>query len=361
MTRRIGCLAASLALIPPIATIASAPTADEPVRAIVGTTLPTDGRNIRQLALDGDPATAFVAARAPGRDDAFTLTFDRPVKVTSLKILLGTDDPARAVDPMTLRVSPDGATFEEAGRLEGRESAVAFPEGRTLCAVRLVPTGEPAHPTAIREIVVASEPAVATFLWPVEIVTDVTDAPEMKPWADSAAKACERAYPMICEALKSDGYRPARVITMTLKSGYKGVAEASGTRITGSVRFFKDHPDDLGAMVHETTHVVQHYRGRGNPSWLVEGVADYIRFFLYEPGKIGRIDPDRARYNASYRTTAAFLAYVVDAYDKDHTLIADLNRAMRKGTYREAIFREKTGKTLSELGQEWKASLKGGK
>ena len=43
-------------------------------------------------------------------------------------------------------------------------------------------------------------------------------------------------------------------------------------------------------MIHETCHVVQRYRGRGNPGWLVEGVADYVRFFVYEPGKAGPVN-----------------------------------------------------------------------
>ena len=47
---------------------------------------------------------------------------------------------------------------------------------------------------------------------------------------------------------------------MTLKKSYRGVAAASGSRITGSVKYFKDHPDDVGAMIHETAHIVQHYR-----------------------------------------------------------------------------------------------------
>ena len=70
-------------------------------------------------------------------------------------------------------------------------------------------------------------------------------------------------------------------------------------------------------MVHEAAHVVQSYRGHGNPGWLVEGVADYVRFFKYEPENLGRIDPDRARYDASYRVSAAFLAYLADRYDPE--------------------------------------------
>src|SRR5436305_3991992 len=119
---------------------------------------------------------------------------------------------------------------------------------------------------------------------------------------------------------------------MALKNNYTGVAQAAGNRITGSVKFFKAHPDDIGAMVHETVHCVQLYRGRGNPGWLVEGVADYIRFFKYEGGKIGiRLTPERAKFDASYRITAAFLAFVTEKYDPQ--LVRKLNAAMREGRY----------------------------
>ncbi len=102
---------------------------------------------------------------------------------------------------------------------------------------------------------------------------------------------------------------------MALKNDYQGVAAAGGGRITGSVKFFKAHPEDLGAMIHETVHCVQDYRTH-SVGWLVEGIADYIRFFKYEPGKIGKIAKD-PHYNNSYRTSAAFLNFVVTQYDKD--------------------------------------------
>ena len=111
----------------------------------------------------------------------------------------------------------------------------------------------------------------------------------------------------------------------------------------------------MGAMVHETVHVVQHYNGRGNPGWLVEGVSDYIRFFKFEPGKIGRINPERAHYNGSYRVTAAFLAYVTDKYDKQ--LVQKLNKVMREGRYKKEIFQELTGKSLEDLDKEWTRHL----
>jgi len=184
---------------------------------------------------------------------------------------------------------------------------------------------------------------------------DVSEAPEMKDWATKVVRVCTRAYPMICQELASPGFKPPQVIHLRITPRYRGVAATSGTHIIASARYFKTHPKDVGALVHETVHVVQQYRGRHNPGWLVEGVADYIRFFKYEPGKLGRINPRTARYNGSYRVTAAFLAYLTDKYDKH--LVRKLNQAMRQGTYTDDLFKELTRKNLEELGEEWKASL----
>ena len=84
----------------------------------------------------------------------------------------------------------------------------------------------------------------------------------------------------------------------------------------------------------------------------MEGIADYVRFFKYEPGKIG---PIRGRYNGAYRETAAFLNYVTDKYDKE--IVKKLNKAMREGEYNEELWKTLTKKTVQELGDEWKASL----
>jgi hypothetical protein len=218
--------------------------------------------------------------------------------------------------------------------------------------VALLADNEPTHRTLQSE----KKKQESQQKYPVEFVVDVTDAPEMKDWAEEVARICERQYPMICEELKSDGFKPAERIMMALRKDYKGVASTSGDKIVGSVRFFKAHPDDLGAFVHETVHVVQKYQGRGNPGWLVEGIADYIRFFKYEPGKIGRLDPERVRYDGSYRQSAAFLAYLTDKYDKE--LVRKINALMREGKYKDEIFKELTGKTVQELGNEWKVSLR---
>jgi hypothetical protein len=233
--------------------------------------------------------------------------------------------------------------------------AYAIPGHQPIRAVRIKPTEQLMHPLAIRELTIDSEPPVAVFKYPVEFIVDVADAPEIKEWADKVARECEKSYPMINDELRSDGYKPPTTVTMALKNSYRGVAAAGGGRIVGSVKYFKDHPGDIGAMVHETSHIVQRYRSRNNPGWLVEGVSDYVRFFKYEPGKLGRIDPNRAHYNGSYRTTAAFLAYLTGKYDKE--IVLKLNALMREGKYSKETFKQLTGKTEKELDEEWRATL----
>ena len=331
------------------------PFDDSPIVTTVSSTMRTSEDHIRQLAFDGDATTYFASDGDASPDDSFTLILDEPVTAKVISVISGHDDGKDRLNSGALEVSADGVVFEAAAAFsEGK--ARAETNGRNVRAIRIKPGDGPKHPLVVREITIEADRAVATFAYPVEFTVDVADAPEMQEWADDVARLCERWYPRINEELKSDGFTPARQITMALKSDYNGVAEAGGRRITGSVKFFKDHPDDKGAMVHETTHIVQRYRGGGNPGWLVEGVADYIRFFVYEPGKIGRLNPDRVKYNDSYRTSAAFLAYLTDQYDKQ--IVNKLNALMRSGKYREDVFQEITGKTLQELGEEWRKSLR---
>lgn len=329
------------------------PAAKPSVVAAIETTLTTQGEHIRQLAFDGDEKSYFASEKNATGKDHFTLVLDKPVSVRSVRVITGRRNGDDKLDAGMLMVSLDGKKFQELAKF--REGvAESKPAGRKVLALRIKPAADLEHPLAIREIVLDSAPSVAIFKYPVEFTVDVSDAPEMKAWAEKAARICEQQYTMINEELKDEGYQPPRRVRMTLKK-MDGVAYASGSNITGSAAFFKQHPDDFGAMVHETVHVVQNYRVRGNPGWLVEGIADYVRFFKYEPGKLGRIDPRRARYDGSYRVSAAFLAYLTARYDKQ--IVRKLNKMMREGEYKKEIFKKLTGKTLEQLGEEWRATL----
>jgi hypothetical protein len=323
------------------------------VAAVVETTLKTAAGQIRQFAFDGDPDSCFVSADNAGKGDHFTLVFDKPVALKSVQVVTGKPKGGDALANGRLEVSTDGKMFAKIAMFADG-AAQARADGKQVRAIRVQPGEDMRHPLAIREFVIESEPKVAVFRYPVEFVVDVSDAPGMKAWAEKVARICERHYTMINEELQSEDFKPPTVVSMTLKSNYKGVAEVGGGRITGSVKYFESHPDDIGAMIHETVHVVQSYRTDA-PGWLVEGIADYIRFFKYEPGKIGRIRKD-SHYNGSYRTSAAFLNFVAQKYDNN--LVRKVNKALREGEYRVEIWQTLTKKTLKELDEEWRESMK---
>ena len=198
-----------------------------------------------------------------------------------------------------------------------------------------------------------------------EITFDYSEAPELKDWVENKLKpVCVKWYPIIVGMLPSDGFEAPRKFSIGFRKDYRGVAAAAGTRINCSVAWFKQNLEGeaLGAVVHEMVHVVQQYRrapgGARNPGWLVEGVADYIRWFNYEPDSV-RPKPraDRANYNDSYRTTGHFLDYLMKKYDKQ--IVKKLHAAMRQGKYSVDLWKQLTGKTMEELGAEWKQTLPG--
>lgn len=322
-----------------------------PVAAVVLSTLATDGEKIRQFVLDGKDDTYFASAKPPVKGDTFTLTFDQPVTVKAVKVKTGKPKGGQEVDGV-LSGSADGKEFAQLAKFSDG-AASAKPE-KKFTAVRIEFPADAKEAVAVREFTLETDPPVSTFKYPVEIVPNADEAPEMKEWLEGVARLCERQYTMINDELKSDGYTPPTRITMTLKKDEKGVAYASGTRIVGAVKYFSEHKDDVGAFVHETVHTVQMYKGK-YPGWLVEGIADYVRFFKYEPNKPKPLAPEKAKYDGSYRTTAAFLEYVVTTHDKE--AVKKLNDIMKKGKYTPDVWKDITGKSLEDLGRDWQKSL----
>ena len=168
--------------------------------------------------------------------------------------------------------------------------------------------------------------------------------------------------------LPSDGFEaPARVAFEFREDMVGTPAYAAGNRISCNLEWFRRQlqGEAKGAVVHEMVHVVQQYRRARReenatrpPGWIVEGIPDYIRWFLYEPQSRGaEITPRNlagAKYDASYRVTANFLHWATNTYDKE--LVKKLNAAARDGRYSADVWKQITGKTVEELGTEWKKS-----
>lgn len=209
-----------------------------------------------------------------------------------------------------------------------------------------------------------------------EIAIDTSGAPDLKDWAEQKlAPVLANWYPKMTAMMASDGFTPPKHFTVTIRPG-NGVAATGGTHVTANSNWLKRelNREGIGALLHEEVHVVQQYGGRRRsdpasprvrpPGWLVEGIPDYIRWFLYEPQSHGA---DAAyfktrrslslRYDGLYRISANFLNYVVEHYDPDKNLITKVNAVCRQGKYSDDIWKELTGKTLLELNDEWKTGL----
>jgi hypothetical protein len=185
----------------------------------------------------------------------------------------------------------------------------------------------------------------------VTITVDASEVPELEAWAEAARQRCELWHPLIARALGYDGEPRHKDVRIVLKKNMRGIAGTSGARISVSADYVQRHPDDDGMIVHELVHVVQAYP-KYDPPWLVEGLADYVRYWHYEPGKRSfGINPERSKYSDSYGTTARFLAWVQVA--KDEQIIHKLDAALRSGEYREEIFEQATGRTIDQLWTEF--------
>lgn len=211
----------------------------------------------------------------------------------------------------------------------------------------------------------ADEPSIQRFLYPLAPAKtgeppavvldtgDISDAAETVRWAEESRDLCEKWYPIVCRFLATEEWTPPTEIKLIFKKELKVPAFASGSTIQISAKWVSDHPDDFGCVIHELTHVIQAYpNSRNKPGWLVEGIADYIRFWKYEPEvPRPRIDREKSSYRDSYRTSAAFLAWVAWKYDK--RIVYRLDKALRDKQYSDAIWGEVTGRSLDALWEEF--------
>jgi hypothetical protein len=197
------------------------------------------------------------------------------------------------------------------------------------------------------------------------VVTD-EDKKKLQDLAKQYEQVAKDNYALIVKTLHDEDAKMHDEVRIVVTYGYNGVAATSGSgfgerpsipTIQVSAKYALAHPGDLGMIVHEMVHVVQSYPTY-DPVWLVEGIADYVRWFFYEPvNKRPHPNPAKATARDSYQTTATFLFWAANKYNQN--LVPKLNAAFQAKRYKEAMFQELTGKTLDELNSEWIDSLKG--
>jgi hypothetical protein len=215
--------------------------------------------------------------------------------------------------------------------------------------------------TPVRRILLATT-ALVLFCMPlgmargddpaVVVQLDVSEVPELQAWGETARDLLVRWHPRIVNLLPSEGFVAPRRIELTLRKSDQGVGGTSGQRIVVSSHWIEKHPEDLGLVIHELVHVVQGYP-KPHPGWITEGIADYVRWAIYEGKPLAWFPAGRKPdgYLAGYRVAAGFFLWLES--DAAPGIVKKLNTRMRKQTYDDALFEEATGKTLDVLWGEY--------
>ncbi|KAI3804706.1 hypothetical protein L1987_26451 [Smallanthus sonchifolius] len=123
-----------------------------------------------------------------------------------------------------------------------------------------------------------------------------------------------------------------------------------------SAKYIQGYTGDVkteftGILYHEMTHVWQWF-GKGQaPTWVTEGIADYVRLKAGYPAR-GWVNPGEGnRWDEGYSVTARFLDY---CNGLRNGFVAELNKKLRDG-YSDHFFVELLGKPVDQLWAEYKA------
>jgi hypothetical protein len=106
-----------------------------------------------------------------------------------------------------------------------------------------------------------------------------------------------------------------------------------------------------GILYHEMTHVWQWNNNNAAPSWLIEGIADYVRLTA-DLARSDWVKPGGGNsWEDSYAVTAYFLQYC-DSVTSG--FVAKMNSKLRDG-WDLGFFNDLTGKSVDELWNDYKA------
>jgi len=140
---------------------------------------------------------------------------------------------------------------------------------------------------------------------------------------------------------------PLPVVTIEVELGGEVPGVTGGTTIVLGERWFAEHPDDVGCVLHELAHAYMRAPAYDQDTiWLIEGIADYVRDVLgYDaPWTRAHHQPGRAR--GGYQTTAHFLLWLEA---RRPGAVAELSRRLGDGSFAEGAFGEIAERPLADL------------
>lgn len=334
--------------------------APKSVEALLYSTMPSTFAYSPAMAMDKDAKTYFKSVYGMGDGDDFMVLLSQPIPVESIRVVTGDEEGQDLLTEGFVDVSADGITFTKAGDFDQQGRLSASLNKKPVLALRIRVNRRRSLPSLlVREIEIqSSTPITHAQLGPGRGFNDISQAPDLAAWAARAEAQMEAFWSDTQSLLYSDKFITPNKINIVYRTGpdVTPVAATGGGVMTVNAKWARAHPDDTGLTVHEMAHAVQSMIAY-NPVWLIEGIADYVRWIKFEPQNYkARINVEKATYKDSYRTTATFLGWLELHYDAK--LVTKLNHATRFGTYREELFKEYCGKDVQTLWAEFIADYK---
>lgn len=187
---------------------------------------------------------------------------------------------------------------------------------------------------------------------------EYSETPDLKPWIDVyVIPEIIRWYPKICELLKVPGSTARSKFRIKFTKDYQGVAVTSEDLVSCDIRYYRKSKD-IGSIVHEIVHVIQKYppaeEGYDDfPLWLIEGIADYVRWHIYETPafKVTAQNIVHIRCDQSYQVTADFLKWIGTRYGEE--ILYKIHIAGSTGQYKMGLWKRLTSYSLIELEEQW--------
>lgn len=190
-----------------------------------------------------------------------------------------------------------------------------------------------------------------------DYIVDTSAAPELDQWMRTKMlPAVRKWYPKLVEMFSSEGWEVSKRIVFNFDAREESPpAYMCGDVVTFGRKWISGKREEVGCGIHEICHIVQDDYIGEKTSWLQEGIADYVRWYLFEPESHGcdmDITSDEVRYDCGYRESANFLNFIERKYPGT---VRELNALCRQGKYdEETYWKKRTGKCVNELETEWK-------
>lgn len=334
---------------------AQAPQPPNDAEALLYSTMPSTATHRPEMAMDGDANTYFKSFYGMGGGDDFQILLSRPIPLRSVRVVSGDSEKQNLLTNGYLETSPDGKTWTRAADFNNDGVAEVTLNDTTAVTLRIKLNRRRGLPSLVlREITLDSPVKIGHVqVGPGRAFSDYSAAPDLENWARRAEHQMEEFWPDTAALLYSDGFITPNKINVFYRTGpnVTPVAATGGGEMEVNIEWCRKQPNDTGLTVHEVAHVIQAMSAY-NPVWLIEGIADYVRWIKFEPQNYKpRINTQTAKYSDSYRTTGTFLAWCELHYDS--RLVTKLNHDVRFGKYKNDLFKKYCGKDVDTLWAEF--------